>query len=170
MSIRMIFAALAIMLIGVSAPTARGDEASKEKIISEIFEVMQYEKLIDQMFEMMNTQIAAQMKSQTEDLGLDLESVVSETSREVFEDLKTGLKPLTTQLWTKYYTEAELAELLAFYRSDVGRKSIEITPQMTQEIMAWTQQATAKAVPRISARVAAAVKDARGRKAAEANP
>ena len=170
MSIRMILAALAIALIVVSGPAVRADETSKEKIISEIFDVMQYEKVLDQMFEVTGEQVSAQMKALGNERNVDIEAVFRDTWSEITAELKTGLRPMTSQLWAKYFTEEELAELLVFYQSDVGRKSVEISPQIMQETMAWTQQEMAKLLPGIKERVAARVKAAMEAQEDDSNP
>ena len=170
MSIRMILAALAIALIVVSAPSVRADETSKEKIIAEIFDVVQYEKMFDQVYGMMTQQMLAQIKAQRLDMDLDLETLLDETWQELGEEFKKGFRPTTSRLWAKYYTEEELAELLVFYRSDVGRKSIETSPQIMQETMAWSQQIVAKSLPRIKERVEARVKAAMEAREEDSNP
>lgn len=170
MSIRMIRAALAIALIGVSAPTARGDEASKEKIISEILDVIQYEKMLDQMFEAVGEQMTAQMKTLDNEKNAIVDAVIGAVWDEIAEELKTGFRPFTSQVYAKHFTEQELGELLEFYRSDVGRKSIETSPRIMQETMAWAQQKMAKSLPGIKERVEARVKAAMQAREEDSNP
>lgn len=38
-------------------------------------------------------------------------------------------------LYDKYFTEAELKDLIAFYKSPTGRKLLHATPQLTQAAM-----------------------------------
>lgn len=166
----MILAALAIALIGGSAPAVRADQESTENIISELFEAMQFDKMLDESLEITMTHVAAQMTMHTEDLGVDLGQIVGEVSREVIADLKPGIRPLTARLWAKHFTEEELGELLAFYRSDTGRKSVEITPQLMQETMTWVQQEMAKSLPVIKERIEARVKAALEAREPDSNP
>ena len=42
---------------------------------------------------------------------------------------------INSSLYAKYYTDQELQELIDFYRSPVGQKTIEITPQLSQEAL-----------------------------------
>ena len=170
MSIRMILAALAISLIVLSPPAIQADEESKEKIISEIFDVMQYEKMLDQMFAVTGEQMISQLKALGEDTDVDLEAVFGEFWDEIAEELKTGIRPFTSQLWAKHYTEEELKELLEFYRSDVGRKSIETAPQIMQETMAWANQKLASSVPQMKERIEARVKAAMEAREEDSNP
>ena len=160
MSIRMILAALATILIVASLPKARADEASKDKIISEILDITRSEEMLDQMFETMSGQMADMMKAQGVEVDLEMKTILDETWREVIGELKKGFRPLTSRLWAKYFTEEELEQLLVFYQSEVGRKSIETAPQIMQESMAWSHQEITKSLPRIKERVEAKVKAA----------
>ena len=38
-------------------------------------------------------------------------------------------------VYAKYFSEEEVEQLLAFYRTDIGRKTIEVMPTLTQESM-----------------------------------
>ena len=49
-----------------------------------------------------------------------------------------------SQFWILHYTDHELDQLLAFYKTDLGKKSIELMPQYTQfslaEMQKWGEQ------------------------------
>ena len=128
MSIRMILAALAIALIVVSAPSVRADETSKEKIIAEIFDVVQYEKMFDQVYGMMTQQMLAQIKAQRLDMDLDLETLLDETWQELGEEFKKGFRPTTSRLWAKYY----LITHKTHPTLEGGRASVEYLPRRTR--------------------------------------
>ena len=44
-----------------------------------------------------------------------------------------SLRPAIVKMYTEAYTKSELEELVAFYRTDVGRKSIEVMPKLMKE-------------------------------------
>jgi hypothetical protein len=50
-------------------------------------------------------------------------------------DLQAPMHEATIRTYAKYFTETELADLVAFYRSPTGRKQIEVMPQLLQEQM-----------------------------------
>ena len=60
----------------------------------------------------------------------------SRMSQEI--DFEEILQQVYIPLYEKYFTEAELREILAFQSSVVGRKAASIMPQMVQEGMAAT--------------------------------
>ena len=43
-------------------------------------------------------------------------------------------------LYDKYFTEAEIKDLVAFYKSATGKKSIELQPKMFAEAMSNTME------------------------------
>jgi uncharacterized protein len=50
------------------------------------------------------------------------------------------MEELYYPLYDKHFTEAELKDLVAFYKSPTGRKFIQATPQLMQEAMAAANQ------------------------------
>lgn len=43
-------------------------------------------------------------------------------------------------IYDKYYTDKEIKELIAFYKSPVGKKTIDLTPEIMQESMKLLMQ------------------------------
>lgn len=58
-------------------------------------------------------------------------------------DLDALVKKLS-QFWIQNYTEQELDQLIAFYKTDLGKKSIALLPQYTQvtitELQKWSRE------------------------------
>lgn len=146
MLIRTVVATLAIALICLSAPLARADEASKQKILSELIEAMQYDKIADQMGEMTATQLITQLKTEHPDIDAETESKLRELARNFLSELMGDMDSFVAGTLSKHFTEEELGELLAFHMSPVGQKSLEKTPLIMQESMAWAQQKTMTSV------------------------
>ncbi len=52
------------------------------------------------------------------------------------EELESGsFERLIVPVYAKYFNLEEVQELLAFYRTDIGRKTVEVMPLLTQESM-----------------------------------
>ena len=47
---------------------------------------------------------------------------------------------LVIPIYDKYYTESDIDELIAFYKTPIGKKSIELMPVIMQESMAVGQE------------------------------
>lgn len=59
---------------------------------------------------------------------------------EFWEKMKAGVNSdeiisITVPVYAKYYTEEDLDQLIAFYKTPVGRKVVSVTPQIVQESM-----------------------------------
>ncbi|MDY6407303.1 MAG: DUF2059 domain-containing protein [Pseudomonadota bacterium] len=58
-------------------------------------------------------------------------------------DMDALMKTLS-KFWVDNYTDQELDELLAFYKTDLGKKAIQLTPQYTQysmtELQKWGEE------------------------------
>ena len=129
------------------ASLACADEVSKEKVLSELIEVMQYDKMGDQMGEVTANQLISQLKTRNPDMDAETESELRELAQNYISDLMVELEPMVAEFLTKHFTEDELREILAFQKSPVGQKSREKMPEMMQETMTWVQQQTMTSVP-----------------------
>ena len=154
--LRNVLADLVVALAGLVASPAWADEAARQAIVAEIFRLMHLDKVLEQS---MGNAIVAQIKSEYPYLDpgteADLREIVSEYARELHPEVIS----FTGQFMSKHFTEEELEQLLAFHRSDVGRKSIEVLPKMMQEMMIWMPQVIDKAVPRLVEKIKARLKE-----------
>jgi len=68
-----------------------------------------------------------------------LQEVASELYEEFFGDSERLLDDLTP-VYARYFTKSEIDELVAFYRTPIGQKSIRVMPMIVQESMAVGQR------------------------------
>ncbi len=84
-----------------------------------------------------------------------LRQEVMAVMREELDD-KGSLQALIYPIYNKYLTLKETRELIRFYRTPLGRKTIEVMPRMTREAMMvgqrWGQQLAPKIQERVLAR------------------
>jgi len=62
-------------------------------------------------------------------------------------------------LLQKHFSEAELKQLLVLYRSPLGKKLIQVQPQIAADVMAWTQDRMQKKFPAMMEGMTATVRD-----------
>lgn len=60
-----------------------------------------------------------------------------EIVEETFSVLKPGIVRLVGGFMVRNFTEGELKDLIAFYKTSTGQKALSLMPKMTQETMAW---------------------------------
>ena len=58
---------------------------------------------------------------------------------------------------TKNFNEAELKELIVFYKSPLGGKTLKLMPQLTQEMTAWMPTAMGPSLERTRVRIREAI-------------
>lgn len=117
-------------------------EDSRRDDVEQLLIEMKMESMIDTMYDQV-TQMMLGMKQQLN---------VKESEQEMFETfmLKSTeimrqelgwaqLKQPMIDLYAKHYSEKELADMLAFYRSESGRSMVEKMPVVMQESMMMTQ-------------------------------
>jgi hypothetical protein len=69
------------------------------------------------------------------------------------------MKPKLAKLYADNYTEAELRDILAFYQTPTGQKTIAKMPVLMQESMAMSMQGVQANMPEFQRRVGALIQD-----------
>jgi len=108
----------------------------KDKIIK-LFELMKTDKMMDSMVDNISNMFANK-NTGLKDAKND--SIQKEYMNYVMEETKTLSKKLINEdmvtLYDKYFTEPEIQKFINFYLSPEGKKLIEATPNMQNDIMA----------------------------------
>lgn len=133
-----LFALLAVAL-PLCGQTHPNPSQKQRELIEEMMKVTNMEKLEKEMFDA----ILAQMQDDIlRGAGDDrVEQTEAKWKFERFRELlgKANLHEVTRELYmdvyAKYLTESELADLVAFYRTPTGQKSIEVMPRLMAETM-----------------------------------
>jgi hypothetical protein len=148
----------ALMLFGcVAGAHAQEENITPEKraLIKELFEVTGLTQNVSSMMDMMlgqNEQDLSNMLAQTSSRNQTLtpeeraalEQKIRESTVRAGEKLREALQRLnylqvvedtTASIFDKHFNESELKEWIAFYKSPVGKKMVELMPVMMSESM-----------------------------------
>lgn len=133
--------------------------AEKRALIAELLEVTQsrkiatdiYRDMMEQQREItrevirqsmeMKPEFTALSEQEQEKLRKEMLEDSDRTNQRVEElmqeriDYPALIEEISYQLYDKYYTEAELEDLVSFYRSAAGKKAIEVGPKLFAESM-----------------------------------
>lgn len=128
--------ALALPLFGQTHPNP---SQKQRELIEEMMKVTNMQKIEQEMFDT----IFAQMQDEIlREAGSDpVEQAEAKWKFERFRellrnaDLHSVTRELYMDVYAKYLTETELADLVAFYRTPTGQKSIQVMPQLMAETM-----------------------------------
>jgi hypothetical protein len=140
-----------VLLLGIAAPAAaqKYEPAnSHERAAAELIQLLKVEEssrmAIDAMIESMVAQNP--MLAEVRDIFNDF---FREFSR------WEALYPEYIRIYRNAYTEAELRELIAFYKTPVGRKTVELMPRLMQEGMEVGQRQMEPHLPELQRRLQA---------------
>jgi uncharacterized protein len=152
---------LAVLSCAASAQAQESITPAKRELIKELLEVTGGTKTTEAMINSeldQNEKMLPTLMSQM--IGKDIKMTASE--REAFErkmnesaariskrfrellktmDFPKLIDEISYSIYDKYYTESELRDLIAFYKSPTGRKTIEVLPQLYAESIARTTEA-----------------------------
>jgi hypothetical protein len=122
---KLVFALVFVMATGVFGTYAQ----TKDDDILRLLRISGSDKLAEQVMDAMILQF------QQFDLGIPNAFWVKFKEKLDIDSLLYACIPP----YSKYYTHDEIKQLIAFYESPLGRRSVEVTPLLTQETMAIGQ-------------------------------
>jgi uncharacterized protein len=157
-------AGLSLLLVGSVCPAAKAQDEikpAKRALIKELYMATRADKMAESFTKIILTQMERdlpKMISETPEMAdlktRDREQVqrtIVETSTRVFRRFKElmpqrinfaeVMEQMFYPIYDKFFTEEELKDLVAFYKSTTGQKSIEVMPQLMQDAVQRSSQA-----------------------------
>lgn len=136
------------LFVFVASAQADTHRASIEKLLV----LMNQDQLMEQMFPQIK-QMLAQQFEQT-DLTAEQSRLMENFFDKIFNVMKEEMswdkmKDDFIQLYMSVYTEAEVNELISFYESPIGRKTLEKMPLLMEKSMSISQKYTMNMMPKI---------------------
>jgi hypothetical protein len=125
------------------------DATGGKKSIDDIMEVMfvgidkEMQKVISTMIEQDKRLTPAQKKQMQKEIE-ETSVRTSKRYRELFTqkiNFAQLVEDISIQVYSKFFTEDELKDLIAFYKSPTGQKMVAVTPELLSESMAKTSEA-----------------------------
>ena len=160
-----ILALLAFVCCG-SAAASDAVEITPEfqAAIERLMEVTKMDQMTEQMTAMMEQQLPAMMEQQIAQLGgtADPEAVATgvalamEVVRE--SDADGELMREILVIYAKYFSEDDILQMIAFYESPLGQKTIEVMPRLMQDAMLVSMRWSQSKMPELLERVKAHLK------------
>jgi hypothetical protein len=144
------------VLLAIFPAAAHADEASHLAKVQEFFKVAKLDQLTTQIMkqamEQVNSGMMQQMLGAT--LTAEQQKQVDELNAKVSAVLTNAigwdkLEPEYTKMYAAAFTEQQMDDILAFYKSPTGQAMIEKNPELLQQSSALAQQRMAVATPQI---------------------
>lgn len=136
---------------GVRAQVAIDPE--KQALIQELMTLTQADKMSDRVMSMMLAQMEQQLPKiissslpnlpgqdpkQSQQKTLEIAKRILDRYRQLLPqriDLAKYTREISYSIYSKYFNESELQDLVSFYRSTTGQKTIQVMPQILTESM-----------------------------------
>jgi hypothetical protein len=151
---RMAACAAAILLfVPTQAPAADDLTEAKRADIKALLEVTGSLRVGQQMSELMVGQMTETLKQARPDIEPRLYDVLRDEVNAVLEESIPAFVELMIPVYHRHFSHREIRELLAFYGTDLGRKTIAVMPLLLQESMQLGQRWGRSLAPVVERRI-----------------
>ena len=118
-------------------------------------------ELLEQMGSMIGQQIAQTIGAKEPEAAQRCAVIATEVAFETVSGMFSDSDFMADMnaIYAKYFSQEEIRQMIAFYETPVGKKSIEIMPELMSESMQVTMQWLAKINPVIQERVTAQLRE-----------
>lgn len=144
-----------LMVSGVIGVTAQ--ESQRRALAEELLTVMKMQDAIEKSFEMAKQMIPAQMEKMAQEDGdtnapADMSALTGKMMDMIAEEFSWNkLKTDYIALYAETFTEQELKDMVAFYKSPAGQAYINKQPELMKRSVELTQKLMIKVMPKVRA-------------------
>ncbi|MCZ4272440.1 DUF2059 domain-containing protein [Maritalea porphyrae] len=136
-----------ILILFCSFSAAHADDALRQKLAAQVVEQTTTGAMVDQMVDAiwptLKASIVDRSKNPSED---DLAEMKMEYAKLVEEMIGSVIGDVT-EFYAENYTEQELEDLITFYQSELGQKTLTNAPKLMSEIMPNMMQKLQQELP-----------------------
>lgn len=135
---RLAFAALAFFLLPLSA---HADDASRRAKVEELFTIMHMDRTLQTTMKAMENSVIPMTEQMFGTKVPDsLKSEVADMQKQLFDLIEDqmswkSLEPTYVDIYVRNFSENQIDDLIAFYKSPTGQAMLEKTPELVQESM-----------------------------------
>ena len=130
-----------IILLFLGLFTAFPGRASKIEKAEELLKLINFDSVLDLTYEQAMQPIFCTVVMSTEE-----QAMLKQEFKEILD--APALSKVFMQFWVDHFTEEELGQLLAFYETTAGQKTVQLMPQFAQftmiELQKWMQERAEK--------------------------
>lgn len=136
----------------LSSAMTFADTTSKRQVVIELLESMQMDSMMDAMYSQMDgifINMGRQMNVQASEQAIFERYTQKMTAAMKAEMSWAKMKEPMADIYLKHYSEKELAEMLAFYRSETGKAMVEKMPAVMADSVPISQTMLQNVLPKI---------------------
>lgn len=137
-----------VILAGLIAFTAGAFAQASEQSVKELLDVMRCE-------EQYNKTISMTLDAQGKAMGLNAKPAVLQAMKDFYSDNLNwkSFEADVIKLYAESFTEAEIKELTAFYKSKIGQKFLEKQPELQQKSMQIAMARFQPLIPKLQQKI-----------------
>ncbi|MCQ8890052.1 DUF2059 domain-containing protein [Pseudoalteromonas carrageenovora] len=128
------------------------EQNTKQQKIDELINVMNMDAMVDSMY----GQVEGMMKNMSAQMGVkpSEQAIFDKYYADMTNVLKSEMswekmQPMMVNVYDKHFKEQEIADMLAFYKTETGQKILKKMPIVMQESMQMSQSLIQDAMPKI---------------------
>lgn len=155
----------ALLCTSLSVSAAQTESApipeTKKQLIDEFLEVTGALKIGQMMSQAFMQQMSNGLRQAKPDVDPRAFGIIEQEVNALIDEeirVNKALNRMSYPIYNRYFSNAELEELIRFYKTPIGRKTTRIMPTVTQEAMnagqRWGQSLAPKIQQRVEARLA----------------
>lgn len=134
---RRIFAGIGAALLLIAAGTAQANDKERQKLFIELYKVMRYDNILAQTTNAVGASMEAALRQKFPQIDRKSLDIVREVAEETFASLKPQMIQFTGTFMVDNFNEGDIRNMIGFYKTQTGQKTLTLMPKMTQEMMAW---------------------------------
>lgn len=145
------------LLLALSTPALAAEvDPAKAKQIQQLMELTGAQNLGQQFGKIMTAQIYQVLRAAKPETPERAFLVIEEETNNLMEQESPALLASLVPIYDQHFSEAELKKLVAFYQTDLGKKTIAVMPMVMKESVAagqaWGQAMAPKLMERLEER------------------
>jgi uncharacterized protein len=151
------YVAVLLVVMTVMCCNARADEASKRAKAEQLFMLLHMDQMMDQLMSgvMKQVQQLTQSMPGPDQVTPEQKKQIADFQQRVLTLVNTklgwkALEPDFINLYASTYTEEELDGIIGFYKSPVGQKMLEKTPELMTKSTEITRQKMQEVQPELN--------------------
>jgi len=144
------------LLIATLACVAYGDEATKTAKVEEYLKLMKVDVNIQQMKDVVRKQMQTSATQQLSGVKQSpqqeqaFKEYLDKTNTLIFDTLTwEKMRPEYVKIYSDAFTEKELDDMIAFYKSPSGQAMVDKTPALTEKTIAIAQKRMLEVMPQL---------------------
>lgn len=148
-----LFLSLILMLLAAAPAAAKDDAAAFRASVRQLMRLTGAGAIGEQTANAVFQAVASSMRKADPNISPRAIAIAQEVAAEEFGALFSNeerLLDLYVPIYRRHYTKAEIDQLIAFYQTPIGKKSIRVMPAIFQESMQAGQQWSASIMPRFA--------------------